>query len=205
MWSGICADFASAPPSRPSAIRFATVPPCGARGEDAGEVEAAGVLDQQEERERERRVAEGVHHERLLGGRDRLGPLLVEADQQVAREADHAPAGEQQEQVAALDEQEHREDEQRHVREEAALLVLAVHVADRVGDDQRADAGDDQHHHHAQLVGEQREAELVAACREPRPGARRRARGAAGDSPSIDHEGDGRGREGDRASVAVER
>ena len=25
MWSGICADFATAPPSRPSATRFATV------------------------------------------------------------------------------------------------------------------------------------------------------------------------------------
>ncbi len=30
VWSGICADFASAPPSSPSAIRFATAPPCGA-------------------------------------------------------------------------------------------------------------------------------------------------------------------------------
>ena len=27
--SGICALFATAPPSRPSAIRFATAPPCG--------------------------------------------------------------------------------------------------------------------------------------------------------------------------------
>ena len=61
------------------------------------------------------------------------------------------------------DEQQHREDEQRDVREVAPLLVLAVHVADRVGDDQRADAGDDQHHHHAQLVDEQREAEVVLA------------------------------------------
>ena len=121
------------------------------------------MLDQQEERERHRRVAERVHDERLLRGRDRRRPLLVEADQQVAREADHAPAGEQQQQVAALDEQQHREDEQRHVGEEAPLLVLAVHVADRVGDDQRADAGDDQHHHHAELVGEEREAEVVLA------------------------------------------
>ena len=29
MCSGICADLATAPPSRPSAIRFATAPPCG--------------------------------------------------------------------------------------------------------------------------------------------------------------------------------
>ena len=30
VWSGIWADFAIAPPSRPSAIRFAIAPPCGA-------------------------------------------------------------------------------------------------------------------------------------------------------------------------------
>ena len=45
--------------------------------------------------------------------------------------------------LPALHEHEHREDEERHVREVAALLGLAVHVADRVRDDQRADARDD--------------------------------------------------------------
>ena len=164
-------------------------------GEHAGVVELPGVLDQQEERERHRRVAERVHHERLLRRRDRRRPLLVEADQQVAREADHAPAGEQEQQVAALDEQQHREDEQRHVGEVAALLVLAVHVADRVGDDQRADAGDDQHHHDRELVDEQREAEVVRAGREPRPRGRRAGARARALAPHLD-ERDDRGREG---------
>ena len=57
-----------------------------------------------EQRERHRRVAERVHHERLLRRRDRARPLVPEADQQVRREADEPPADEQQEQVAALDE-----------------------------------------------------------------------------------------------------
>ena len=84
-----------------------------------------------------------------------------------------------------LDEQEHREEKQRHVGEVAALLVLAVHVADRVGDDQRADPGDDQHHHHAQLVGQEREAEVVAARPRARSTRSSRGRGAAADSPSM--------------------
>ena len=65
-----------------------------------GEVERAGLLDEQEERERERRVAEGVHDERLLAGRDGARALVPEVDQQVRGEADHAPAGEQEQQVA---------------------------------------------------------------------------------------------------------
>jgi hypothetical protein len=107
--------------------------------EDLLEVQRAGPLDDQEERERHRRVADRVHHEGLLRGGDRLRPLVPEADQQVRGEADEAPADEQHQQVAALDEQQHREDEDRHVGEVAPLLVVAVHVADRVRDDQHPD------------------------------------------------------------------
>ncbi len=168
VWSGSCADFATAPPSRPSATSVSTVvlsPPAFAN--TSAEVERARLLDQQEERERHRRVAERVHDERLLGGGDRARPLVVEADQQVRREPDEAPADQQEEQVPALDEHQHREDEQRHVREVPALLVLAVHVADRVGDDQRPDAGDDQHHHDRERVGEDREADAEVPGDEP--------------------------------------
>ena len=119
------------------------------------ERERVRVRDEDEERERHRRVAERVHDERLLRGPHRARPLVPEADQEIRREADEPPADEQHEQVAALDEQEHREDEERDVREVAALLVVAVHVADRVEDDQPADAADDQHHHRAQRVDEQ--------------------------------------------------
>ena len=82
-------------------------------------------------------------------------PLLVEADQQVRREPDHPPAREQEQEVPALHEQEHREDEERHVGEVASFFALAVHVADGVGDDQCADAGDDEHHQHAQRVDQE--------------------------------------------------
>ena len=65
---------------------------------------------------------------------------VPEVDQQVRGEADHAPAGEEEQEVPRLDEQEHGEDEERLVGVVAPLLVVAVHVADRVGEDQEADA-----------------------------------------------------------------
>src|SRR5919109_125241 len=98
--------------------------------------------------------------------------LVVVADQEVRAEADEPPAGEQEHQVRALDEEQHREDEQRHVGEVAPLLVLAVHVADRVGDDQEADPGNDEHHEGAERVDEDGEADLEVAGAQPRPEGR---------------------------------
>ena len=136
-------------------------------------VERPRLLDEQEQRERKRRVAERVDDERLLRRCDRRRPLVLEPDQEIRGEPDEAPGCEQNQEVAALDEQQHREDEERHVREEAALLVDCVHVADRVGDDQRADAGDDQHHEHRELVDVQREPEVEVPGRQPAPCRRR--------------------------------
>ncbi len=141
-------------------------PVCAAKNVVA-EVERAGLRDEQEEAERHRRVADRVHHERLLRGGDRLRTLVVEADQEVRGEADEAPADEQEQQVARLHEQQHREDEERHVGEEPALLVLAGHVAHRVPDDQPADAGDDEHHHGGERVDEDLEPDLELTGREP--------------------------------------
>src|SRR5580765_7590038 len=130
------------------------------------------MRDEDEERERHRRVAERVHYERLLRGPDGARPFVPEADQAVRREADQSPADEEHEQVPALDEHEHREDEERDVREVAPLLRVAVHVTDRVEDDQPADAADDQHHHGAERVDQQLEVDTEIAAREPGPGAR---------------------------------
>ena len=95
------------------------------------------------------------------------GSLVPEPDEEVGREADEAPADEQQEEVPRLHEHEHREDEERHVREVAALLVVAGHVAHRVPDDQPADAGDDEHHHARERVEQDLEVDLEVAGGEP--------------------------------------
>ena len=144
------------------------------------EVERAGLLDEDEEREREGRVAEGVHDERLLAGGDGLVPVVPEVDQQVGREPDQAPAGQEQDQVSGLDEEQHREEEERLVGVVAPLLGVRVHVADGVGEDQEADPGDDEHHEDGQRVHRDREAgpeavlgEAVRSSRDP--GVERRA------------------------------
>ena len=103
------------------------------------EVERPDLLHEDEEREHEGRVAERVHDERLLSRGDGRMPLVPEIDQQVGGEADHPPAGEEQEQVPRHHEQEHRENEERLVGVVATLLLVSAHVPDRVGEDQEAD------------------------------------------------------------------
>src|SRR6266508_3750791 len=167
VWSGNCADFATAPPSRPSATRVATVelysPPRMPNSSEPAFLisrKSASAI-----------VASPIAAAKKAFIMNAIGDatMALEPDQQVRREADHAPAREQEQQVAALDEQEHREDEQRHVGEVAALLVVAVHVADRVSDDQRSDAGDNQHHEDGERVDHDLEAGSVGAAGDPCP------------------------------------
>jgi hypothetical protein len=55
----------------------------------------------------------------------------------------------------------------------APLLRVAAHVADRIGQDQEADARDDEHLEHGQRVDEDLDAEAQIAGGEPRPDGRR--------------------------------
>ena len=135
--------------------------------EDAEELERPRLPDEQHACQGERGVTDRVHHKRLLGGGHGFRSLVPEPDQEVRREADETPADEEQQEVAGLDEQQHREDEERHVREVPTLLVVAGHVAHRVPDDQPADAGDDEHHHARERVEEDLEADLEVTCGEP--------------------------------------
>ncbi len=95
------------------------------------------------------------------------------------------PAEEEQ-QVPALDEQEHGEDEERLVGVVAALLVVAGHVADPVREDQEADPRDDEHHEDAQRVDQDVEPDAEVAARgEPRPERRRPRSAPPACSPSM--------------------
>ena len=135
--------------------------------EHAQVLERSRLPDEQDEPERERRVADRIHHERLLRSGHRFRAVVPEADQEVRREADETPAGEQEEEVPRLHEQQHREDEERHVGEVATLLVVAGEVAHRVPDDEPAHARDDQHHRARERVEEDLELDLEVARLEP--------------------------------------
>ena len=166
-------DGAAEEPERDQHRERRVLAECLRRGcEDRREVQGPDLLDEDEEREREGRVADRVHDEGLLAGRHGLAPAVPVVDQQVGREADHAPAGQEQQEVPRLDEQEHGEDEERLVGVVARLLLVAVHVADRVGEDEEADAGDDQHHEDRERIDQDLGAEAQVARGQPGPGSR---------------------------------
>src|SRR5690348_12222642 len=116
-------------------------------------------------------VTDHVHDEGLPRRDDRGAALVPEADQQVRAEADQRPPDDQEDEVARQHEQQHREDEDVHVAEEAgvARVDLVLHVADGVRDDQTAHAGDDQTHEDRQVVDEQVERHLERTALDPRP------------------------------------
>ena len=113
------------------------------------EVRAAVDLEQEEETHQEAEVADAVGDERLLarGGREIL--LEVEADEQVAAQADAFPAQEHHQQIGAQHEVEHREHEEVQVGHEAvvpAVLALLRHVTRGKEVDQEAHARHQQCH-----------------------------------------------------------
>src|SRR5690606_24875804 len=130
-------------------------------------VDGAQRGEGEEDGEQEAPVADPVGDERLLAGR---GVGLVgepERDEQVGAEADALPPDEGDEEVAAQDEQQHREDEEVEVDEELGEVGGPVHVADRVQVDERADAGDEQRHGDRQRVGQEADVHLEVADRHP--------------------------------------
>ena len=188
--SGSCADFASPPISSRPQIQLivdVSTPSCAAGAEDLDVVDRAELAEDHEDADRHADVADGVHDERLLGGGDRARPLVPEADQQVRRQADHAPADQQHDEVRRQHQDQHREHEQVQVGEVAALLHVAVHVPDRVDVDQEADARHDEQHHGA-TAGRRGSSCRRGTCRTAATSRRRRGstrdllvRGRAGD------------------------
>ncbi len=169
VWSGTCADLAKAPTS--SRIPISTTTPSlvvnssGARLEDPQQVEGAELAEQEQRREHEPDVADDVDHERLHAGGRRGGPPVPEADQRVGGEADEGPADDQQHQVPGQDQQQHREDEEVEVAEEAVEAPIAGHVADRVEVDHGADPAHDQAHVDRQRVDQDVHLDVEAAGR----------------------------------------
>ena len=114
-------------------------------------------------------VAHAVDDERLLAGVGVPAVQIValvepEADQQIRGQAHAFPAHEHAHEGIAEHEDEHGEDEEVQVDEEALEALVVVHVGDGVEVDQRADARDDQRHDHAQRVDQQRRRRR-GACR----------------------------------------
>ncbi len=176
VWRGTCADLATAPPSSPRATRTARVEPSpsasGAAAKTVAKSSEPVCWTRMKRASTKVASPNGVHDERLLARFDGRAPLMPVVDEQVRGEADHSPPGQEQQQVPAHDEQEHREDEERLVGVVAPLLLVPVHVADRVDEDEEADPRDHQHHEDGERVDQHRGPDAQLAGGQPRPGGR---------------------------------
>ena len=116
------------------------------RRKDVREVKRSEVLDHQEKRNQESKIANPIDDECFLTGRRRRVFCEPEADQQVRRQAHALPADEHDQIVLRQHQRQHEEHEQVHVRHEAVVTVVFPHVADRVDVNEEADAGDYEQH-----------------------------------------------------------
>ena len=164
MCNGTWADFAKAPTQQQQADRDHDALVGGeglAGGVEAGQVvEGAELAEDEQGGEDEADVADDVDHERLHPGRGRCLAPVPEADQRVGGEADERPAHDQEDVVAGQDQQQHREDEEVEVGEEARVAAVRRHVGERVEVDQGRDPRDHQAHEDRERVDEDAELDV---------------------------------------------
>ena len=173
VWSGTCADFPIAPMKRsrqttviapapsydwPKMVRTMSLPLSDRRGigEDRVEVDRGEEIEDAKNAEREAEVADAVDDEGLDRGGVRRGPVIPEADQQIGREADALPAEKHLQKIVGRHQHQHGEGEERQIGEEARLVRVVRHVADRVDVHERRDGVDDHQHHDRQRVDAER-------------------------------------------------
>ncbi len=121
-------------------------------GEERAEIQSTQFAKQQEHRNQKSGVANAVDDKGLVGRNTVPDVLVPEPDQQVGAETHAFPTQEYDDEVVAHHQVEHREHEQVQVREELPVAPIALHVADRVDVDKRADARHDQHHDQRKLI-----------------------------------------------------
>ena len=110
------------------------------------ECERAGDAPEHEDADHESEVADAVAEEGFLRGIGGGVFLIPVADEQVGAEADQLPEDEGHDEVVRQHDAGHREHEEREAGEVAGLRFIVLHVSEREDVDQRADAGDDDHH-----------------------------------------------------------
>ena len=104
----------------------------GRASEDRVEVDRAEDHEGREDAKREAEIADAVDDEGLDRGSIGGWALVPEADQQVGGETDALPAEEELQQVVRRHQHQHREGKERQVAEEARLMRIVAHIADRI-------------------------------------------------------------------------
>src|SRR5437867_7935515 len=175
VWSGSWADLPHAPMNRSSAMPVAVAGASVSAPLNTAVLQRAQHGPEPHDAEAEAEVAHTVHDERLLPRLGRRRTRVPEPDQQVRAEPHRFPEDVQEQEVAGDDEHRHREHEQVQVREVTRVTRIAVHVADRVEVNERADARDDEEHHAGERVDERDDPRLKPPGDDPREESAREA------------------------------
>ena len=143
---------------------------CGHLGED----QRAQRRPDHEHGQQHAKIANAVDDERLFAAVGVPAIHIValvepEADEQIGRQAHALPADEHPDKVVAHHQDQHGQDEEVQVEEEALIARLVCHVADGVDVDQRTDAGHHQGHEHAERVDEHRGRDMQVGHGHPLP------------------------------------
>ncbi len=150
------------------------------RCQGSGDFAGARRPDEDEYRDVQAQIGAAGVEEGAAGGIRGLGPLEPEADQQVAAQSDQLPGRQQQYPVAGQHQGLHRGEEQGHDGTEPGQARLALHVADRVGQHERADGGHRHGQQRCQRLGGQAQWHFWQAGQKQRFG---RAAGNPGQKP----------------------
>ena len=116
-----------------------------------------------EDAEREAEIADAVDDEGLDGGGIGRGPVVPEADEEVAHQADALPAEEELKEVVRRHQRQHGEGEEREIGEEARAVRVLLHVADGVEVHEARDRGHHHQHHGGKRVDAKRPGGLQRA------------------------------------------
>ena len=152
--------------------------PAHERAIDAVHVQGAECLVEHEHAQEKAGIADAVGDKGLFARARLVGVLEPETDQQVGSEAHAFPSHEQDQQRPSQHERQHEEKEKVQVSEVAGVAGVLLHVAHRVEVDQRAHAGDDEHHDRGEPVEvkgdvERPPARWMPTCRPSPPAALR--------------------------------
>src|SRR5246127_4129947 len=113
---------------------------------------AAELRNDKENSQRKTKVADAVDDERFVSGNNVERLFIPKAYEQIRTQPHALPTDKERQQVVRHHQDQHEENKQIEVDEKARHPLIVGHIAEGIDVDEKADAGDDQQHHRAEVV-----------------------------------------------------